>query len=594
MIDFHSVSSMVSLAFRHFARNPMASYWYVGIACGLWFFVLLFSLRLIYWLRDSPAWPAVLMRLAGGLLLAGLVSLALFGGIFAAMVWGGSYQVPKQSVHLASALLSNALLVALSGAVIGCVGGFWMVFYLSRVTVPRFAACLQKSTKKAFHDELTDSRTVEELLPKPIHYDPKQYFAECERNGNVFIGLDRNRQPITIDLDLYHETHVQLVGPTGFGKGRAAQILLTQAVRRGDAVVVFDPKPGGDEWLPSVLAAECKRAGVSFRYVDLCAEVAQFNLLCDIKPVELKQLLVTGLRLSRQGVMADFYRLAERGFAKRAAQGDFGVPSSLPELATLVREAAGEEAGELRGLLDQLDELAGIAAIQTAGGLDLADVLDHGGVLYFVGSRVDEEVKLLQPMLVQRMEQLILRRDKHSGRHVVMFLDEVKYLLSTTVLDGLGAIRDRGCNLILAHQSLDELVCIDADKETTAGIVNIDCTVRLCYRQTEPRTTKWIEDQTGKIIVNAVGRNLTRNAAMSEVPDEPRHIQQVQRAAIDSNMIERLPRGCGVLIGVGEARLLFTAPIVTVPRTFQPIPAPRVVCAKVVDQLLKPGDINVQ
>ena len=57
------------------------------------------------------------------------------------------------------------------------------------------------------------------------------------------------------ELDL----HLLLLGSTGTGKTRLLEVLLAQAIRRGDAVAVIDPK--GDGALLARVADECRRAG---------------------------------------------------------------------------------------------------------------------------------------------------------------------------------------------------------------------------------------------------------------------------------------------------------------------------------------------
>jgi len=577
MFPLHVIRGLLWAGFVKFwtlVQIPHALF-YIGALVFAWVLLLLVALRLVTWLQDSGAWPAVLMRLLGGLILTGLAASTIAGGGLALAAWGGSYYAANPSRELIVAVFGGVVHAALYGAVTGLVLGFGVVFYLTRVTVPQFVSLLEHGKRKAHQDELTDARTVSGILPEGNTYDPRQYFDACARRGEVFIGLERGKRPVTLAVQRVLGSHAQLLGPTGSGKGVAAQTLLAQAIRRGEAVIVMDPKPGGDKWLPSVLRAECKAAGVPFRFMNLCADIPQFNLLKGAKAREITQLLTTGLRLGRRGGEGDFYRLAERAFAKRGARGEFGPPDSLPALADALREAAGDEAEKLRGLLDQVDELADIPAIQTAGGEDLAAVLEEGGVLYIAGSDMDDEVLLVQPMIVLRLVQLLRCREQNTGRHVTLFLDEVKYLLSTPVINSLGTIRDWGCSLVLAHQALEDLVCIDADRETTEGAVRINCTLRLCYRQTDPATVQWIEAQTGTILVNTESREIARNAALSEVQHETRRVQQVQRPLIDANMIQQLPDGCGVLIGAGPARLVFTAPLTVERRAFIPATAPK-------------------
>ncbi|MBN2701036.1 MAG: type IV conjugative transfer system coupling protein TraD [Methylothermaceae bacterium] len=55
------------------------------------------------------------------------------------------------------------------------------------------------------------------------------------------------------------EGNMLVLGATGVGKTRLAEILITQDIRRGDTVIVFDPK--GDADLMRRIVAEAKRAG---------------------------------------------------------------------------------------------------------------------------------------------------------------------------------------------------------------------------------------------------------------------------------------------------------------------------------------------
>jgi conjugal transfer pilus assembly protein TraD len=57
------------------------------------------------------------------------------------------------------------------------------------------------------------------------------------------------------ELDL----HLLILGSTGTGKTRLLEVLIAQAIRRGDVVAVLDPK--GDAGLLARVADECRRAG---------------------------------------------------------------------------------------------------------------------------------------------------------------------------------------------------------------------------------------------------------------------------------------------------------------------------------------------
>ena len=97
-------------------------------------------------------------------------------------------------------------------------------------------------------------RAVDYMLSgiKPSHNN--------EHPGSPWIhGLNRGKEKdITVPLKSL-EGHTILFGTTGAGKTRAYEIMVTQAIHRGDTVIMIDPK--GDKELRDRMELECKRAG---------------------------------------------------------------------------------------------------------------------------------------------------------------------------------------------------------------------------------------------------------------------------------------------------------------------------------------------
>lgn len=71
-------------------------------------------------------------------------------------------------------------------------------------------------------------------------------------------AVGMGEQPVWMDLR-ERVGHTLVLGTTRVGKTRLAEILITQDIRRGDVVIVFDPK--GDAALMQRVLAESKRAG---------------------------------------------------------------------------------------------------------------------------------------------------------------------------------------------------------------------------------------------------------------------------------------------------------------------------------------------
>jgi conjugal transfer pilus assembly protein TraD len=101
-------------------------------------------------------------------------------------------------------------------------------------------------------------------LGRGFEWTPKQA-ADLEREAArgegstalhaVGAADERDLHLVESELDL----HLLLLGSTGTGKTRMLEVLIAQAIRRGDAVAVIDPK--GDAALLARVIDECRRAG---------------------------------------------------------------------------------------------------------------------------------------------------------------------------------------------------------------------------------------------------------------------------------------------------------------------------------------------
>lgn len=76
-------------------------------------------------------------------------------------------------------------------------------------------------------------------------------------------GLEPQEVPIWVSLNSL-EGHTQILGTTGCGKTRLLEIFLTQAIHRGDVVIVIDPK--NDKDLRRRAKIESERAGRAEQY----------------------------------------------------------------------------------------------------------------------------------------------------------------------------------------------------------------------------------------------------------------------------------------------------------------------------------------
>ncbi len=106
--------------------------------------------------------------------------------------------------------------------------------------------------------EPSHSQDVQDILKQNSKYLPKA--RDKNGIGMPWIhGLSRyNKKPITY-LQEHASLHTLIVGTTGSGKTRQFDLLITQAILRGECVIIIDPK--GDKELKENAKYACELAG---------------------------------------------------------------------------------------------------------------------------------------------------------------------------------------------------------------------------------------------------------------------------------------------------------------------------------------------
>jgi hypothetical protein len=392
---------------------------------------------------------------------------------------------------------------------------------------------------------LSDIRDVIDGERPP--YAPETYFSIPE---GIFAGLDDNRLPIYVPWKQFRKTHMQVVGTTGSGKGVATTMLLIQCALAGECVVVFDPKD--DEFAPNVMARAAADAGIPFHLLDLRPQAPpQFNIFRNCTSTDIEELLMTGFDMGDKGNSADFYRLFDRAAARDVCARSGANPTMRGLVDAANRSTAIDDEKGIKFKAD-LEELAGLQAINTTEGLDLSTALSQQGFLYIVGSIRNVQTIRCQRMLLLRIMQIIEQRDRKPGlRYVAMMLDELKYLLSKPALQALGTVRDKSCHVMLAHQSLADLRdCEGLDPLAVTGAVVENTSLKLIYKAVSPQTADWASDLSGKIIVGQQSTSMQQS--MFDAANGSYH--EVERALLTRNDILTMPPLVGMLFGAGLSR----------------------------------------
>lgn len=516
---------------------------------------------------ESNIWPyaGVVIGLCLGLAWIfrehGVGRLALsFATLASIFEFGLYFGLPGISVHLSGQEvdLPESHFIA---TIAGIAGALFVLWLLIRYTTPTVEIVKQRVTRRSRveRNRKTDIRAIGVHLPDPQQkFDPRGYFSPKK---GIFLGLDEARRPLYVPLEKWRKSHLDVIGTTGSGKGVAAGLALSQAVQAGEAIIIIDPK--NDEFLPHVMYQATQEVGVPYLYLDLQADTPQWNPLQGKSGVEIAELFSAGFSLGEKGTDADFYRLDDRRAARVFADI---LPSPRPTVADgykLLLTQQPEIAESGKKFCFDLEELGMVPAIRTAEGADLARIIERGGVIYVRGSMRNPSILKLQRIFVLSMIQIIEKRDRGHARHVCLFLDEFKYLISRQALEALGAIRDKRAHVIIAHQSLGDLrdCPADLDPETVVSSVNENCALKISYAVKDPDTADWLARMSGQILVDDEIRQVKTNIGLAERNENQRSLRQAERPLVDTNMLQALPERCAVLYGAGLAKFFFTAPI---------------------------------
>ena len=412
-------------------------------------------------------------------------------------------------------------------------------YLLLRLISPEIEAIKHKVIKrtKLERDVRTDVRKVKDLLPNTIKYDPTDYI---DLSKGIFIGLDESERPQYIPVEDWQKQHADIIGTTGAGKGVITGILLYQSIMAGEGVFILDPKD--DEWAPHLYKEACRAAGKPFYLIDLRSKKYQLDLLKDVNSETLEELLNAGFSLAEKGEGADFYRLNDRR-ASRQVSELYEDGMTLRDLFNTPYVSTLEE--EVKNFHSKLEEISLINSVNASGGLSLKDVFDEGGCVYIIGSMRNPKIIAAQRMILVRLLQIAETRDRINSkpRPIAIFLDELKYHLSRPALEGLGAARDKGVHIIMAHQSLGDLEDCPADLKPKAviGAIVENTKFKLVYRLMDPATANWVAEMSGSILVDDETRRIATDSVLVEKVDGERTVKQAERYYVDTNMLLNLP-----------------------------------------------------
>ena len=428
----------------------------------------------------------------------------------------------------------------------------------ARSGVVYFSKLTQRWRAKQDDHKLSDIR-VEVGKLQTRDFAPRQHY----RSGQMFLGLDRDGQPMYLPLKTFCETHMQVVGPTRFGKGVLLGVLLEQAIQAGNSVVYIDPK--ADKFAPYIMAAACEAAGRRFVYIDLNSEDTKWAPFEGGAERDRRSRIVNCFGLNNTGDGSDFYKSKERAILDtilpKAGSSIGGLRAAL--------DARGDDGKPLKENANRLaDGLTEFAALQSlnpkkGGGNKIGEALKAGATIYVRGSLDDPTVKRATQVLISEVIQEARRLGPERSNHVTLAIDELKFMISQEISDALATIAGFNVNMILLHQSIKDLRSPEDRSLNVQALesgVLVNCQVKLMYRASDPETADWASKLSGTMVVRTTkSQKVEHNRYGGEKYTADRTVADVEVPVITPNeMLSLSPRVGVFFVPERLASVLYT------------------------------------
>ena len=498
-------------------------------------------------IREVSSWMSVIGNLAVVIFLVYL--LIIFTLIVLWLSLSHEYGA-YSSIEMASVVISKIWLVAhspLSFIASGSFLGLILSLYFSYYLIPKMES----------GEGLDDVEKTVKRFKKLDKFDAASHF---DLKKGCFFGKDAKGKPVYVPWGKLRETHLQILGTTGSGKGIIATLIASQCVLNKEGLIWFDPK--SDEFAPKILPQMAASAKKKFHFINLnLDQPAQFNLIAGSTATEIEEMLVAGFGLRGQGGDADFYRGKDEDAAILMANIAINEnATSIPQLFKVCSQIIEITAQE--NFWRNFKKLASMSVINTNGGLSLVEAVLNGDVIYVVGSCDNERVIMLQKMLLVRFMQIIKKRGhKNRANAICVFLDEFKYLLSTTALSALGVVRSFNSHFILAHQSLGDLAeCPGISPESAYGAVVDNTSIKVLYRINDALHAEKMAKLSGekRTFIESTSKN------QMDINSHSSGWIEANKYFISPDLITHLPipsdrsnqASVGILFGIGNAKTL--------------------------------------
>lgn len=430
--------------------------------------------------------------------------------------------------------------------ILGLLAGFCLRFLYFRychVWVSGFMRTLRNVQVDESESDIRDERNRfngKDFLPSKFYAKDASY---------MFVGLDEHGKPLTIPMDTWRETNMQIIGPTRYGKGVVAGNIMDQVVRMGDALFYIDPKK--DRWAPHVLLQACKATGRPFYYLALHDNaIGYWSPFTGGNRRDAYTRLTNIFEMQEGGdAGTDFYKAQEKKLFNRIVTLDqsFRLQDIYMTIKSWNDRAKDdkEKALKIEAQLENWRQIGALNPPEEIEAFSIEKALLEGGVVYVQGDLMDETVKKATKAFIMELIQESMRLASKRERHVTIVIDEVRFLVSKMLADALATAVGSRVNIVTMYQSILDLKTpddVNLDGEAILQSVNVNSQLKLIYGGADAETAEWVSKMSGTRTkkVTAMERTNVRTAGAEEW-DKGRTIKTLEEALIPENVVLTLP-----------------------------------------------------
>ena len=424
--------------------------------------------------------------------------------------------------------------------------GWTIRFCFNRYVLTLFSAVARLFRRKAVRDKASDIEQEATKFKKRV-FNPSEHY--CADKGLV-VGLDVNGAAVYITWQTWRENMMQIIGPTGYGKGVILGCLMDQAIRKGHTLFYIDPKD--DEFAPHIMFAACKAAGRKFYYVSMDdAEMGRWGPFMGgtLKDGFTRLEIALGLELTGDPG-TDYFKTQEIPEVREAFKRTRRVDS-------LYNEISGSDANKSEAELSAWMEYDSLTP-KANKGFSIEKAIKENAVVYFKGSLDDRIIKTATKIFIVELVQECRRlyKSQEKTHHLTAVVDELSFLVSKQLKEALATIRGFGVNFVNAYQSPEDLINTDdinLNGKALKHSIDVNSQIKAVYGGADFETAEWAANLSGTII-----KEVTRSETVDvkpgggEIWEANRSISTLEENLVHTNVVLTLPPGVCVFIQPGE------------------------------------------